>query len=70
VVDVPVDAVGDKGVPVNDGLAFVANGVRFTPPIPTPNAVATNCVVAICVLFVMVGAVGAVGVPENAGLIF
>ena len=38
------------------------------PPPPAAIALATNCVVAICVVFVPLAAVGAVGIPVNAGL--
>lgn len=39
-------------------------------PVPPLTAVATNAVVAICVLIVPGAAVGAVGVPVNIGLFF
>jgi hypothetical protein len=51
VVSVAVAAVGAAGVPVNVGLAFLA------------NEASTKAVVAICVVFVEAAAVGASGVP-------
>ena len=52
---------------VDNTTAPVRPATDVTGTVMAPTAVATNAVVAICVVLVPLAAVGAVGVPVNAG---
>jgi hypothetical protein len=74
----PVVPVGREGVPVKVGLAVgaapltsatasVTAPVRPATEVTAPALASTKAVVATCVVFVPLAAVGAVGTPVRAG---